>query len=110
MLVKSDVSVLVHGETGTGKELVAKALHQFGARKDKPFLAENCAAVPANLLESSVASYFNDGQGDVTWADAGSVANNNVLSQVEIQYDADNNPIQRGCRAAQARPERTGHR
>ncbi|HLJ97197.1 MAG TPA: RHS repeat-associated core domain-containing protein [Gemmataceae bacterium] len=40
-----------------------------------------------------VATYQTDGQGDATWADAGSVANNNVLSQTETQYDADNNPI-----------------
>ncbi|MEM7307383.1 MAG: sigma-54 dependent transcriptional regulator [Planctomycetota bacterium] len=48
----ANVPVLVHGETGTGKEHVARALHDFGARPKGPFLAENCAAVPATLLES----------------------------------------------------------
>ena len=61
----NDASVFIYGETGTGKELFAQSIHYGGKRKNKPFLAQNCAAIPESLLEGIL---FGTAKGSFTGA------------------------------------------
>jgi Nif-specific regulatory protein len=64
-VIDSDITVLVEGDTGTGKELIARTIHFNGARKDNPFVSQNCGGIPDTLLASEL---FGHKRGSFTGA------------------------------------------
>jgi len=80
-VIPSKSNILITGESGTGKGMVAEAIHESGPRKDKPFISINCGAIPENLLESelfghkkgSFTSAIEDKKGLITMANSGTL-------------------------------------
>jgi transcriptional regulator with GAF, ATPase, and Fis domain len=77
----TDLPVLILGESGTGKELTARAIHERSARKDRPFVAINCSAIPESLLEAELFGYvkgaftgaYTNKKGKLEYADTGTL-------------------------------------
>ena len=77
ILAKSDITVLITGETGTGKEMVARAIHYLSPRAGKPFVAVNCGAIPVELIENEL---FGHDRGAYTGA---SGSRNGLIQEAE---------------------------
>jgi two-component system C4-dicarboxylate transport response regulator DctD len=85
-LARADIDVLVEGETGTGKELVALLLHRKGPRRGRPFVAVNCGALPANLAEAELFGHAHGALGTARTERIGRIeaSNNGTLFLDEI--------------------------
>jgi PAS domain S-box-containing protein len=73
-IAESDTTVLIEGSSGSGKELLARAVHNLSHRRDKPFVAVNCGALPANLFESELFGYAQGAFTDAKYDKPGRLA------------------------------------
>ena len=73
-LARADAAVLISGETGSGKELIARAIHYHGARRSKPFIPVNCGALPDHLFENELFGHVKGAFTDASSAEKGLIA------------------------------------
>jgi len=74
LIASCDTTCLLEGETGTGKELFARAIHYMGARRDKPFVPVNCGAMPDHLIENELFGHAKGAYTDASSAESGLIA------------------------------------
>ncbi len=94
-IAKTDITVLIKGETGTGKELVAQVIHSNSPRKDKPFIKVNCNAIPKGLLESELFGFekgaftgaYHQKPGKFELANHGTILLNDI-AEIDISVQA----------------------